>query len=182
MKPLFILVISLLFYPSDLLVEDYSPKMLKKAEKQISKHFKENTTVVGFMPEDLNNQSFNSSFFHIKNNNHAVLGIAIITRANGCVLGGCSISNAYETRFEQFDMLSIYTNERELVLVSILDYPGEYGYEISAKWWLKQFLGIASKKHHYRQGIDAISGATVSAQSVVNEINELNTVILGLAQ
>jgi len=180
MKPLIIIIFSLLFNPSDLLVEFYSPKMFKRAEKQISKHFKENTTVVGYVPEHPNAQAINSSFFYIKNNKQAVIGIAIITRANGCVMGGCSISNGKEIRFEQFDMLSIYNNEKELALLSVLNYPGEYGYEISAKWWLKQFLGIASKKHYYRQNIDAISGATISAQSVVNEINALNKLVLEL--
>ena len=177
MNQLFILFIGVFLQVSDLYVEDYSPKMLIKAEKQVEKYFKKNTSLIGFTPEQFNALATNSSFFYIKNTQQKILGIAVITRANGCVMGGCSISNASETRFEQFDLLIIYNKEKELNSLVVLDYPGEYGFEISAKWWLKQFIGKTSVKHNYRKDIDAISGATVSAQSVVNEVNTLNLLI-----
>ena len=174
---LIILFIGLIFTISDSNTYAYSPKTLKKTEKQTRKHFKEATSLIGFMPKHQNTQASNSSFFYIKNTQQTLLGMAIITTANGCVVGGCSISNTNETRFEQFDILSIYNREKELKSLVVLDYPGEHGFEISAKWWLKQFLGSSSAKHKYRENIDAISGATISAQSVIKEVNVLNAFV-----
>jgi hypothetical protein len=149
--------------------------LIKKAEKIAAKFFDQNAyfqayeTVYSFVkPENIN-------LYLIKNEDNHLLGMAAIVVANGCVVGGCSATNKNETRYEQFYFLSVYNSNKELVLLSVLDYPGEYGFEISSKWWLKQFLEKPSKEYHYRQNIDAISGATVSAQSVVSEINKLNS-------
>lgn len=177
---LLILFIGLFSYISGSNTNAYSPKMLKKTEKQVKKHFKETISLVEFKPEHFDAQASNSSFFYVQNTQQALLGIAVITHANGCVMGGCAISNTDETRFEQFDILSIYNKEKELKSLVVLDYPGEHGFEITAKWWLKQFLGSSTAKHKYRKNIDAISGATISAQSVVDEINALNSIILEL--
>lgn len=177
---LIVLFIGLFTYISGSNTNAYSPKMLKKTEKQVKKHFKETISLVEFKPEHFDAQASSSSFFYIQNSHQALLGIAVITHANGCVMGGCAISNTHETRFEQFDILSIYDKGKDLKSLTVLDYPGEHGFEISAKWWLKQFLGSSAAKHKYRKNIDAISGATISAQSVVDEINALNSIILEL--
>jgi hypothetical protein len=169
----FILVFPFSDYDSD----EYHSKWLKKVIKQSTKHFKENTNLTPLKAENKTDKLINSAFYSIKNGEETVLGIAIISLVNGCVVGGCSTKNAQETRYEQFYILSIYNKEKELCLLSILDYPGEYGYEISAKWWLKEFLGSSLKTHVYQQNIDAISGATVSAQSLVNKINALNAFV-----
>ncbi len=162
---------------ADVIMVDNPSVWIKKAEKISEKHFKQ---AIYFESIDLDNNQINTTnsfYYSIKNENRDVLGIAVISKANGCVVGGCSISNINETRYETFYLLSIYDRNKSLIQLSVLDYAGEYGYEISAKWWLRQFLEKPSKKYIYRQNIDAISGATVSAQSVVNEINALNSFI-----
>ncbi len=155
----------------------YHSKWMKKIVKQSTKHFDQKTYLYPLETDRITANFMNSSFYFIKDKEDTVLGIAVISLTNGCVVGGCSTANANETRYEQFYILSIYNRDKELSQLSVLDYPGEYGYEISAKWWLKQFLGSSSKKHTYEQNIDAISGATVSAQSLVKEVNMLNTFV-----
>lgn len=172
MKLLTLLLI--LFSPlADYDSAEYHSKWMKKITKQSTKHFNENTNLTPLKTDMLTN----STFYSIKNEEETVLGIAIISLVNGCVVGGCSTANKKETRYEQFYILSIYNSEKELSQLSVLDYPGEYGYEISAKWWLKQFLGSSAKTHAYEQTIDAISGATVSAQSIVKKVNTINSFI-----
>ena len=51
-------------------------------------------------------------------------------------------------------------------------YREDYGGEIGSKRWLKQFIGKkASDKIEYEKDIIAISGATISANSMTLAIN-----------
>ena len=48
-------------------------------------------------------------------------------------------------------------------------------YEISSKWWLSQFIGKkAGKDMKYKENIDALSGATISAQSITESLKILS--------
>lgn len=155
----------------------FSDKIAKLVQKQVDKTFKSETNLTQFYPNVKDNYALNSTFYYIRTNDKQLQGIAVIIHANGCFLGGCSLDTSFESRFEKFYLLNIYNTKKELSNLIVLDYPGEHGYEISAKWWLKQFLGDISKPFVYRKNIDAISGATVSAQSVVMELNDINKII-----
>jgi len=172
-----VLFISLIFQFGELTTDDFSSKINKLVEKQLDKNFKIETRLIEFEPELQNTQASNSMFYYIHNTDNQSIGIAVITNANGCIIGGCGINKSLESRFEKFHFLSIYNIEKELQALVILDYPGEHGFEISAKWWLKQFIGRTQNKHIYGNNIDAISGATISGQSVVNEVNKINKII-----
>ena len=74
-------------------------------------------------------------------------------------------------RFENYDYMIIINPENEIIDIKILKYRSEYGYEISNKGWLKQFYNKPGTRFEYRKNIDALSGATFSAQSLVNDIN-----------
>ena len=74
-------------------------------------------------------------------------------------------------RFENFDYMIIINPEFQIIDIKILKYRSEYGYEISNKGWLKQFYNKQGTRFEYRKNIDTLSGATFSAQSLVNDIN-----------
>ena len=74
-------------------------------------------------------------------------------------------------RFENYDYMIIINHEYEIVDIKILKYRSEYGYEISNKGWLKQFYNKPGTRFEYRKNIDTLSGATFSAQSLVNDVN-----------
>lgn len=76
-------------------------------------------------------------------------------------------------RYEIYDYMIIINPEYEIVDIKILKYRSEYGYEISNKGWLKQFYNKPGTRFEYRKNIDALSGATFSAQSLVNDINQI---------
>ena len=52
-----------------------------------------------------------------------------------------------------------------------MDYHSEYGYEITARSWLKQFQGLKGGKLRKGYEIDGISGATISVNSIIQSIN-----------
>ena len=61
----------------------------------------------------------------------------------------------------------------KILKVKVLDYQSEYGYEICAKNWLKQFIGKKGCEVNYGNDIDAISGATVSGNAIVTDVQML---------
>lgn len=74
-------------------------------------------------------------------------------------------------RYEFFDYMVIINRNTEVVDIKILKYRSEYGYEITNKGWLRQFYNKPGIRFDYRKNIDTLSGATFSAQSLVNDIN-----------
>ena len=177
MPKILILFFGLIFNPLYSPTMAVSEKMMKKTKKQIEKQFKEDVHLQVFTPVATAEESTNSSFYHLKNKAEEEIGIAVITYANGCLVGGCSIENKNQSRYEKFYILSLYNANKDLIKLHVLEYPGEHGYEITTKWWLKQFVGKSNIKYKYRQNIDALSGATVSSQTVVNEVNHINSII-----
>jgi len=74
-------------------------------------------------------------------------------------------------RFEYFDYMIIINATFEIIDIKILKYRSEYGYEIATKGWLKQFYVKPNTIFEYRKNVDALSGATFSAQSLVDDVN-----------
>ena len=74
-------------------------------------------------------------------------------------------------RYEFFDYMVMINKSTEIIDIKILKYRSEYGYEITNKGWLKQFYNKPGIRFDYRKNIDTLSGATFSAQSLVNDIN-----------
>lgn len=74
-------------------------------------------------------------------------------------------------RYEFFDYMIIINSKLEIIDIKILKYRSEYGYEITNKGWLRQFYSKPYNSFEYRKNVDALSGATYSAQSLVNDIN-----------
>ena len=58
--------------------------------------------------------------------------------------------------------------------VNVLAYREDYGGEIGSNRWLKQFVGKArSAELAVGKNIAAISGATISVNSMTNAVNQL---------
>lgn len=164
--------------------EDWPGKRNKqKMEKEASKIWKETSYSVHEL-KDLN-KKFTESYktiYKIQENNKT-LGYAYIGRVNTCRPGGCSApakNNFTGGNYEFFDYLLILDKSLAVKQVEILNYNATHGYEISSKRWLKQFLGYEGNKTiKYGKDIQAISGATISANSITddieNTVNKLKT-------
>lgn len=73
------------------------------------------------------------------------------------------------SKFENFDFMVLLDKTNKVKLVRVLVYRENYGSEISSKRWLKQFIGMTEPK----QFVDAISGATISVNSMKYSVNKL---------
>ena len=82
-------------------------------------------------------------------------------------------------QYDNFDYLVLFDSNLKILTVKLLAYREDYGYEISSKWWLSQFIGKKSgDKMEYKQDIDALSGATISAKSITNSLKILSNNML----
>lgn len=105
-----------------------------------------------------------------------VLGYGYIGRVKTCRPGGCSRPSSFSTEggsFEYFDYMLVFSKKLEVQKVKIINYQASRGYQISSKQWLKQFLGYEGKSSlQYGKDLQAISGATVSATSIIQDIKK----------
>lgn len=109
--------------------------------------------------ETLPSQITDTNFFKINNEND-ILGYYYIGKAYG--------KAAY------FDFIVIFDKDLVISKTKILVYREDHGGEIGSKRWLKQFIGKTKEQHLiYQKDIAAISGATISAKSMTNEVNKL---------
>lgn len=108
-----------------------------------------------------------------------VLGYVCLKRAQGCRIGGCKEGQDMVNLescmsgpgdFELFDYIIILDTDLVVKNISIVEYPGEYGYEISSRSWLRQFIGYDGRGLNYGSDIDGISGATISGNSLTNDV------------
>ena len=74
--------------------------------------------------------------------------------------------------------LTIFDNSGSIFNVSIIKYREAYGGEIRNKNWLKQFSEYTDiSNYKLGNGIHAISGATISVQSISKGIHKLTLII-----
>jgi len=148
----------------------FPPYLQKKIKKQISKTFDIDEFELKVIAADSN--AYAHDFFEIRSSENELIGYGIVTLTNGCKIGGCdAIEHADNAEYEQFYFSTLYRTNGGIANVKVVEYTSERGYEITAKSWLKQFIGKRGGKLKVNQEIDAISGATVSVNSIVNEIN-----------
>jgi len=87
------------------------------------------------------------------------------------------------SKADEFDYVVIFDADFIIKKIKILAYREDYGGEISSKRWLRQFDGIDTKTRlKYGSDIMGISGATISAQSMTNAVNDLLTNLSILVQ
>jgi len=88
-------------------------------------------------------------------------------------LGYYYLGKAYG-KADYFDFIVIFDKDLIVSKVKILVYREDHGGEIGSRRWLKQFIGKTfTNKLKYQKDIAAISGATISAKSMTNEVNKL---------
>ncbi|OGS71491.1 MAG: hypothetical protein A3F91_15320 [Flavobacteria bacterium RIFCSPLOWO2_12_FULL_35_11] len=75
---------------------------------------------------------------------------------------------------DYFDFIVIFDKDLIVSKVKVLVYREDHGSEVGSKRWLNQFNGKKTTENlTYQKDIAAISGATISAKSITNEVNKL---------
>ena len=143
----------------------------KKIQKLIHKIWK--NTEFTLQHIDLNNQIDDLSQLNAIVSDNDLLGYACYTYSHGCRIGGCSApSSSTDDSYEVFEYIVIYDTNLSILKIDIAEYGGEYGYEICRSKWLKQFEG-ETVGFMLNENIDGISGATVSATYLIDDLNKL---------
>ena len=139
-------------------------RILKKVQKELVKTFDQKQlnlveiTVSEAVNKQLGKQIGKASLFQVVAVDK-VLGYAYIGKA--------------PSKTDQFDYLIILDKELIIKKSKVLVYREDYGAEIGSKRWLKQFIGKSGKDQlKYQRDIMAISGATISALSMTQAINQ----------
>lgn len=116
-------------------------------------------------------------FFNVTSDNtDAVIKYMYIGRVNSCRAGGCSMPNALSQGgdSEYFDYLMVFNAQCEVIMVKVFNYQATHGHEVTAKGWLKQFIGYDTQENNLEVGknIDSISGATISVNGITQDISD----------
>ena len=91
--------------------------------------------------------------------------------------------NEAPSKVDTFTYLVLYDSSMNVIHVAVLEYKENYGGEISSKRFLRQFQGSnGNKALEMSVDVDGISGATISVQSILLSINELNQNMLQLKE
>ncbi|NOX85363.1 MAG: FMN-binding protein [Chlorobi bacterium] len=149
----------------------------KKITKAVIKTMKTSDFVL--KPADNLNRllcSVSGSFYYILSGSDT-LGTLYKGRVNSCRAGGCSLSSGDEAiAFEYFDYFFITDSKNNVRRVKVFNYQATYGQEIMSRGWLNQFNGLSpGKKLEFGRDIEAISGATVSAKAITDDIQKVLT-------
>jgi len=142
------------------------PKLIaKKVDKEIKSTFQ--IEAFSITPITVNETIKKNVSTQINTNNL----YTIIT--DNQLIGYAYVSKA-PSKTDQFDYVVLFNPQLEIVKVKVLIYREDYGNEIGSKRWLKQFVGKTAKDTlRYGDNVDAISGATISANSMTKTIQKL---------
>lgn len=140
-------------------------KIQKKVDKEIKLIF--NTDV--FVLEPIMVSEEINAKLRTKINENDLFKISLDTVS----LGYAYIGKGFG-KVDDFDFLVLFDTDLIIVKSKILVYREDYGGEIGSKRWLKQFNGKGKNDTiEYEKDIIAISGATLSANSMTVAVNNL---------
>lgn len=143
-----------------------------KLDHALSKIWKDKAiSLYQFQQQKINFCQQEALVFAILSNTDS-MGFVVVSRVNSCRSGGCNIENDEAAiSFEFFDYFIITDMNMQVLKVNVYNYQATQGHEVMSKGWLRQFIGFSGKeKLVYGKDIEAISGATVSAVAITDDI------------
>jgi hypothetical protein len=118
-------------------------------------------------------QSHNGKFFQLETNSVSPYKYIYVGRVNSCRAGGCNIAHneSIESNLEYFDYYILFDKDKTVQAVKVFNYQASHGQGVTAKGWLKQFVGHdGSEPLQVDKNIDAISGATISVYAITQDV------------
>ncbi len=151
---------------------EYYPKLLHKTlAKFDDKQVLLNELVLS---EKLTRQILVGKYFTLFSKEPAsFIKFIYVGRVNTCRSGGCSINRGLsgDKGSEFFDYFILFDSTYTIRQVQIFNYQATHGQEVTAKNWLKQFVGYSGKSAlTVGKDVDAISGATISVDAIAFDI------------
>jgi Na+-translocating ferredoxin:NAD+ oxidoreductase RnfG subunit len=157
-----ILILSLIFLSSSFTVSKRIDALIDKEVKNVfeittykKEHLKINTAINETLPIKISDSNFAKII-----SNQKLVGYYYFGQAYG--------------KADYFDFIIIFDDNLIISKVKVLVYREDHGGEVGSKRWLNQFKGKTNSDYlNYQKDIAAISGATISAKSLTNEINKV---------
>lgn len=188
-KLLFVITLVFSFSSSHLQPSLMTQRNKGKIQKVVKKVWKgQEVQIQKMTSQRLSPNALSQNVFSIKSE-ETQLGYMILRRVHGCKIGGCDANSSNdhmvqyvadfdEGSYETFDYLMIVNNDFSILKLSVYDYPGEHGYEVTSKRWLRQFEGYkGDQRLQYNKDIDAISGATISGNSITADVQRTHRLL-----
>ena len=97
-------------------------------------------------------------------------------------LVGYLLSTRAKGRYDYFDYSVIFSDDLVVIGLFVTVYRSTHGAAISQKKWLKQFSGYKGGHLELGKEIDAVSGGTISAQSMVDDIHRCHLLMIQLEE
>ncbi len=165
----FIVVLSVVFFSFDL------PKgAIKKMDKTLASLWPEQT--ITKTPINLSQNNQNKLSFKLNNN-------SLYKVINNSKSGAYMYLSKSKSKISHFDYMVVFKPDLSILKVRVLVYREEYGGEIGSKRWLKQFVGKSEPSEmKFGDDIQNISGATISARSLTEDVRKLAKQIKELKQ
>lgn len=76
-------------------------------------------------------------------------------------------------KLHSFSSLVVLDPKGAVLQVSITNYPASHGIQVTNRRWLNKLRIDSESKLEYGKNVDALSGATISAQNLINGIENL---------
>jgi len=156
----FVIALSVTFFSFDL-----SKSATKKMDRTLAKLWPEQTITKKPVNMTISNQeklSFklsNNTLFRVLNNSKTEAYL-FLSKGIG--------------KMNEFDYMVVFKKDLSILKVKLLVYREEYGGEIGSNRWLKQFIGKKDpKKMKFGHDIQNISGATISARSLTEDVKKV---------
>jgi Na+-translocating ferredoxin:NAD+ oxidoreductase RnfG subunit len=158
-KVVFLIVVSVLLFGFDL-----SKSTQKKIDKTIASLW-ENITI-------------SKTFFKLTAAQKTTFKLndnELLYLKNGEELVGYLYLAKADSRSDKIDYMVIFKPDLTILSVKILVYREDYGGEVGSRRWLKQFIGKTDgKEMKFGYNIQNISGATISARSMTQSVNQVS--------
>ncbi|PCI93131.1 MAG: FMN-binding protein [Flavobacteriales bacterium] len=164
-----VLILSLLFFSFDL------PRSgIKKMDKTLAKLWPEQ--VITKKPISLTESTRNSLSFKL--DKESLFSVSNNSKSKSYMF----LSKGFG-KMNEFDYMVVFDKDLSILKIKVLVYREEYGGEIGSSRWLKQFKGKTDPKTmKFGHDIQNISGATISARSLTEDVKKVTRQMIELRQ
>ena len=165
-----LLVFAIVLLESWVLVDSFSKSYSKKINKVLVELWSGTPEIRDFQIPLSSTEKFERA---------GVLGVFEVFNANQRV--GFAVLAKARSKFENFEFMVYYDQNKTIKAVRVMLYREDYGGEIASKRWLKQFDGkTAQSPIEIDNDIQGISGATISYRAITTGIKDITKLMIYL--
>jgi len=155
---------------------EFQPGSLFSELKKFSDAENPKLSEIGYKSEFPASTDLQGKYFSLRyDKGKSPIKFIYVGRINSCRVGGCSSSkDAMQSReHEYFDYFILTDSVPTVVQVKVYNYMATHGQEVTAKGWLKQFVGYdGGRDLQVGKDVDGISGATISVYGITLDIQQ----------